>query len=142
MNNMSLLRDNFFRDVMGDWVVPSVAIRPLHGRPLPDAFPVDLREDKESYFLEAELPGLSKDDIKIDIETKQVGISAEIKQCDRHLEDEKLVQRERYFGSVSRWVSMPSEIDTARASASYKDGVLSLVLPKQRTSSTKRLLIG
>lgn len=141
MNSLVKLRENLMRDFFNDWMTPGVVIRPLHGRPLPEEFPVELREDDQNYVLEAEIPGLKKDDIEINIDGTTVSISAEVKQCDRKMENERMVQSERYYGAITRRFTLPSEIDSQRCDAKYQDGILSLVLPKKTSTAAKRIAV-
>lgn len=87
------------------------------------------------------MPGLKKEDIQVDIDRAQVTISAEIKQCDRKVDNEKLVQSERYYGAVSRRFLLQSEVDSASCQASYQDGLLTLTLPKKASSAAKRIAV-
>lgn len=141
MNNLTKIREDLMRNMFSDWASPGVLIRPLHGRPLPEDFAVDIREDAQAYTLEAEMPGLKKEDIQIDIDGAQVSIKAEVRQHDEKVENEKAVQSERYYGSVARSFVFQSEIDSANSLASYRDGILSLTLPKKSSSAAKRLAV-
>lgn len=141
MNNLTKIRDDFMRNMFSDWTSPSVLIRPLHGRPLPEDFAVDIKEDDQVYMLEAEMPGLKKEDIQIDIDGAQVSIKAEVRQCDEKVENERVVQSERYYGSVARRFVFQSEIDSGNSQASYRDGLLSLTLPKKSSSAAKRIAV-
>ena len=140
-NNIRKIRDSLMRDFFNDWMTPGVVIRPLHGRGLPEDFAVEIREDDGSYLIDAEMPGLKKDDIQVDIDGGQVTISAEIKQADRKVENEKIVQSERYYGSVARRFSLPTDIDTSNCKANYQEGILSLTLPKQTVSAGRRIAV-
>lgn len=141
MNSLVKLRENLMRDFFNEWTTPGVVIRPLHGRPLPEEFAVELREDDGRYVLEAEIPGLKKEDIQIEIDGPLVSIGAEVKQCDRKVENERLVQSERYYGAVTRRITLPSEVDSAHCEAVYQDGILTLVLPKKASAAAKRIAV-
>ena len=93
------------------------------------AFRTDVSDIGDAYKLEAELPGFKKEDISIDIKDERLTISAERKFEN---EDEKpnFVKRERYYGSYSRSFGLEG-INSDDIEASYVDGVLSLILPKQ-----------
>ena len=105
------------------------------------AFRTDVSDTGDAFRLEAELPGFSKDDIKIDIENDCLTISAE-----RKLEDEdkkkNFVKRERFYGSYSRSFDVTG-IDTDAIEASYNDGVLTLTMPKKKAEvpASRRLEI-
>jgi len=92
-------------------------------------FRTDVSDLGDSYRLEAELPGFSKDDINISIEDERMTISVERKQ-DNSEDKPNYLRRERFYGSYSRSFDL-SGIDTEKISASYNDGILSLELPKQ-----------
>ncbi|MGF6920593.1 Hsp20/alpha crystallin family protein [Paraburkholderia sp. 40] len=119
--------------------------RPLRGGaggevPLAD-IKVDVTESDTQYTVKAELPGVEKDDIDVKIDGNLVSISAKVERKQELKEGERVVRRERYSGAVSRSFSLQSEIDEATATAQYKDGVLSLTLPKKSASERKRLPI-
>jgi len=92
-------------------------------------FRTDVSDLGDSYRLEAELPGFSKDDINISIEDERMTISVERKQ-DNSEDKPNYLRRERFYGSYSRSFDL-SGIDAEKISASYNDGILSLELPKQ-----------
>ena len=80
---MSLLpsRTSLFDDLFHD-MASGFYIRPLHGDPLPSRITLDLRESDGGYLLQAELPGVAKEDIQIDVHGKLVTLKAEIRQHD------------------------------------------------------------
>lgn len=132
------LFDDFFRDFS-----PGFYVRPLHGDPLPppDQIRIDVKEGDKAYTVEAEVPGVGKDDIEISIDGNMVTLSAEVKQQDAQKRDDKLLRGERYYGAVSRAFSLPQEIDAAQAVAKYENGVLTLTLPKKQGSGAQRLRV-
>ncbi|MBC3929053.1 Hsp20/alpha crystallin family protein [Undibacterium sp. CY21W] len=121
--------DDFFRDLS-----PAFYVKPLHGDPLPSPaqIKIDVQENEGAYTVQAEVPGVPKDDIHVALDGNVVTLRAEIKQEDNSRKDDKVLRSERYFGEVSRSFQLPVEIDTASASAKYDNGVLSLTLPKKR----------
>jgi len=120
------LFDDFFKDV-----TPGFFIKPLHGDPLPQSIKVDVKENGDGYTLQAELPGVDKDDIHVTIDGAVVTLRAEVKQQDAQTADDKVLRSERYFGSVARSFQLPADIDDSRAKARYDAGVLTLTLPKK-----------
>ncbi len=131
------LFDDFFRDV-----APGFYVKPLHGDPLPSPaqIKVDVKESDGSYTVQAEVPGVSKEDIHISIDGNVVTVRAEVKQQDSSGKDEKVLRSERYFGAVSRSFQMPVDIDQTQAKAKYDNGVLTLTLPKKQTSGGAQTL--
>ncbi len=102
---------------------------------------MDVSEDEKAYLVHAEIPGVKKEDIHVNIDGNQVSISAEVKQEREVKENEKLLRSERYYGSVSRAFSLENEVDDESAEARYKDGVLELTLPKKKVASARKLVI-
>lgn len=133
-------RRSLIDELFGD-VNPGFFIRPLHGDGLPSQIKVEVKEDKDSYTVLAELPGLKKEDIHVSVDNKLLTISAEIQQEDKKTEDEKVIHSERYYGQVSRSIELQTEIDLSRAQAKYDQGILSMQLPKKTGSSTQRLTV-
>ncbi len=102
---------------------------------------LDVSEDEKNYLVRADIPGVKKEDIKVDIDGNRVSISAEIKSFKEEKKDEKVIHSERYEGQVYRSFTLDGAIDEAKAQANYKDGVLELTLPKSSNGKTKRLAI-
>ena len=132
------LFDDFFRDV-----APSFYVRPLHGDPLPSPaqIKIDVKESERAYTVQAELPGVPKDDIQVSLDGNVVTLRAEVKQQDAQTKDDKVLRSERYFGSGSRSVQLPQDIDQNESRAKYDNGVLTLTLPKKVGGKTQRLSI-
>jgi len=84
---------------------------------------------------------VKKDDIKVDIEGNLVSVSAEVKQEKEEKMGGKVVYSERAYGMASRSFTLPLEVDAQGAKAEYKDGLLSLVLPKKANGSARRVSI-
>lgn len=132
------LFDDFFRDF-----APGFSIRPLHGDPLPSPaqIKVDVKENDGGYTVQAEVPGVAKEDIQVSIEGNVVSLSAEVRQLDQEVKGERVLRSERYYGSVARSFQLPSDIDASQAKAKYDNGVLTLTLPKKQGSTAQRLSI-
>ena len=107
------------------------------------AFRTDIQENGDSYTLEAELPGFSKEDIHIDIDGDQLTIQAQ-RSTENEKKDEagSYLRRERYYGAYSRRFDL-SQIDADNIDASYENGVLKLEMPKRTavTPAARRLEI-
>ncbi|MBN1226646.1 MAG: Hsp20/alpha crystallin family protein [Deltaproteobacteria bacterium] len=104
-------------------------------------FPLmNITEDKNNYYIRAELPGLKADDIEISVTGDSLSISGE-----RNLpvEEEKAQyhRREMEQGKFSRIVSLPSQVDTGKAEANCADGILTVVLPKAEASKPKQITV-
>lgn len=103
---------------------------------------VDVTEKDGTYTVRADLPGVKKDDINVRIDGNIVQIDAEVKQ-EKDTKDNggKVLRSERYYGAVSRAFSVAQDVDEAKATAKYADGVLTLELPKKATTAAKRLTV-
>ena len=133
------LFDDFFRDV-----APGFYIKPLHGDalPTPAQIKVDVKETGDAYTVQAEIPGVPKEDIQVAVDGNVVSLRAEIRQQDSTGQDEKTLRSERYYGAVSRSFQLASDIDQTQAKAKYDNGVLTLTLPKKAAmSGAQRLTI-
>lgn len=107
-------------------------------------FPIDLTENDTSYMLWANLPGVKKEDVSVQIAGNELLLSAEIKQekvVDQGQGKETFLLNERPTGTLSRRVQFAAEIDDAKAAAEYRDGVLMLTLPKKESAQVRRLTI-
>ena len=102
---------------------------------------IDVKEQDKTYLVHAEMPGISKEDIHVSIDGPVVSITAERKQEKDVKEGERVLRIERYFGKVSRSFQLGQDIDDAKASAKFTDGVLELTLPKKAATQSKRLAI-
>jgi HSP20 family protein len=102
---------------------------------------VDVNESDKEYTVKAEIPGLSKDDIRVAIEGNQVSISAEVKKEKEEKEGEKVLHSERYYGTLYRSFVLPTDVDQSKSDAKYVNGVLELTLPKKAGGAAKQLEI-
>jgi len=125
------LVDDFFR---GFLVRPGVE-SPARG------MKVDVAEINGDYKVVAELPGVKKEDIKVNIDGDEVSITAETRSEKEAKDGERVLHSERYVGKVARAFRLAEEIDESRASAKYSDGVLELTLPKKAAPAAKQLAI-
>ena len=89
----------------------------------------DIREDENSYLLEVDLPGYSKDDIKIDITDGYLTINAKVEK-ENNDDKKNYVRRERFTGEVSRSFYVGDDIKEDEVKANFKNGILTLEVPK------------
>ena len=132
-----------FGDVFDD-LLKGFFVRPMayEGQPAaPGRIKIDVSEKDGAYVVHAEIPGVKKEDIQVNIDGDQVSISAEARAENEVKEEERVLHRERYYGKVARAFRLGTDIDQSGASAKYADGVLQLVLPKKSAVAAKRLSI-
>ena len=100
----------------------------------------DLKETDEHYFLSLDIPGLSKDDIHIEMKENQLLVAGERKEEKSEKQGQRHVS-ERYHGKFSRIFTLPTTVDSDKIEANYKDGVLQIALPKQASAKPRRIEI-
>jgi len=102
---------------------------------------IDVNENNGEYRVLAEVPGVKKEEIQVDIDGDVVTVSAETRAEKDVKEGERVIHSERSYGKISRSFRLGQEVDQAKASAKYNDGILELVLPKKAAASAKRISI-
>ncbi len=105
------------------------------------AIKLDVKELENAYIVHAEMPGIRKEDIHVNIDGPTVAITAERKQEKEVKDGERVLRTERYFGKVARSFQLGQDIDDTNAGAKFVDGVLELTLPKKLATQAKRLVI-
>lgn len=99
---------------------------------------VDIAEHENEYQVRVELPGVNKDDVKITLESNILTIRGE-KKLDKEEKDENMHRRERVYGSFQRSFTLPTTVAEQDINATYKDGVLLIVLPKAEEAKPKQI---
>jgi len=102
----------------------------------------DIYEEGGDVVLKAEIPGMKKDEIHVDINEKAITISGE-KKKEEKVEKKDYVRLERSYGSFARTFALPAEVQTEKARATFKDGVLEVRVPKtaEAASRTRKVAI-
>ncbi len=134
----SLTRMDPFESLVRDFM-PSTYRSMLRSVSEP-AMPIEVQEMDKSFLLTVELPGVKKEDIDINITGNQVTINAEARQ-EKTASGAKEWCNERWYGSFSRTIHLPLEIEEQGAEATYADGLLHLTLPKKASSVARKLEI-
>ncbi len=98
---------------------------------------VNIQEDEKQFLLELAVPGLKKDDFKIDLENQVLTISSEIKEETEETEN-NYTRREFVYTSFSRSFTLPKSIVAEKIKADYKDGILKISLPKNKETKLSR----
>lgn len=113
----------------------------LSGEPMGD-IRVDIDEEDKAYKVSAELPGVKKEDLNVEIDGNRVSISAEVrKEREEKGEKGRTIMRETYRGSAMRSFSLAHDIDEANVTAKLEDGILQLTLPKREGARNRRIAI-
>lgn len=104
-------------------------------------FPLtNITEDKDHFYVRAELPGIKANDIDISVTGDSLSISGERKISEEN-KQVKYHRREREAGTFRRMIKLPTQIDTAKVEAKSTDGVLTIILPKTEAVKPKQITI-
>jgi HSP20 family protein len=98
---------------------------------------VDVYQDKDQFTVVAEVPGMKKEELEISLNGDTLTISGERKTEEK--EDDHRFRSERFFGRFQRSLTLPSAVNTEKAKATYKEGVLEVVLPKAEEAKPKQI---
>jgi HSP20 family protein len=101
---------------------------------------VDIYETGENQVLKAELPGINPDDIEVRVEDNTLYLKGE-RKFEKEMKEENLHQVERLHGTFTRSFVLPRSVDSAKVSAEYKNGILTLTLPKREEAKPKTIKI-
>ena len=111
----------------------------MEGARTPVTIKMDVAETEDGYLIHAELPGVKKENINVEIEGNEVTITAEVKREWERKEGDKMLRSERYYGNVYRGFTLPHELDEAKSVAKYDGGVLQLTLVKKAGIAGRKL---
>ena len=113
----------------------------LHELPAEPTMKVDVAETDSNFIVKADLPGVKKDDIAIEVKGDQVSITAEVKRESEEKKGDTLVHSERYYGKQFRSFTLGTEIDRNKVAAKFADGVLELTLPKKAAAASRKIQV-
>lgn len=134
-DQMDKLFEDFFGRRFGHWW-PSVRwpeTRLFETEVAPSA---DIFEEKDDIVVKAELPGMGKDEINVNVTDNTITISGE-KKKEEKVKKKDYYRFERSFGSFSRTFSLPTDIQTEKVAAIFKDGILEIRMPKTEEAKKK-----
>lgn len=97
---------------------------------------VNISEDKDGFRIDVAAPGLTKEDFKVELNNNVLTISSE-KKNENEEKEEKIVRREFSYSCFRRSFAMPQSIDAEKISATHKDGILSVIVPKREEAKEK-----
>lgn len=105
----------------------------------PDWAPVvDITEDEHAYILQAELPGVKKEDVTVQLENGTLTVSGD-RQFNREEKSRKVHRIERFYGTFSRSFDLPEDVNPDKVNASFQDGVLTVTVAKSEAAKPKRI---
>jgi HSP20 family protein len=132
MVNMQDEMNRLFDDFIG-----RAPLRGVEGRWVPA---VDISENEDSLFVDVEIPGMKKEDIKVSLEHNVLSLKGEKKQ-EKEVKEENYHRWERRYGSFARSFELPMPVQADKIKAAYKHGVLHVELPKAEEVKPKEIPI-
>ena len=113
----------------------------LEGARTPVMIKMDVTETDDGYRVHAEMPGVKKEDVNVEIEGNRVTISGETRREKETKDGDKMLRSERYFGNVYRAFTLPAELNETLSEAKFADGILELKLMKKVPVVGKKLMV-
>jgi HSP20 family protein len=101
---------------------------------------VDMFDDDDKIVIKAELPGMDKKDISVDIENRVLTLSGE-RNYDNEVKEDNYYRRERAYGRFKRAFNLPADVDSDQIKADFKDGVLKVEIPKPEEQKPKQITV-
>jgi len=101
---------------------------------------VDIYENADGLVLKAELPGVNPDEVEIRVEDNTLYLKGE-RKFEKEVKEQNYHRVERSYGTFTRTFSLPNSVDADKVSANYKDGVLTLTMPKKEEAKPKTIKI-
>jgi HSP20 family protein len=98
----------------------------------------DVFEDKDNVYVRAELAGMRKEDIDLSLHNGSLSISGE-RKADEKIKEAEVYRAERFFGRFQRTITLPTPVAADKIKAQYKDGILSVSLPKAEEAKPKHI---
>lgn len=118
------------------------SLRNLKDRNIPGLFipEIELAEDANQYVVKAELPGMKKEDVQITLQGSTLVMKGEKKE-EKEKKDKNFYHSERRYGAFERAVELATEVDFNKVKASFKEGVLEVVIPKSEQAKPKEIQV-
>ena len=130
--------EDFFNQVQRNFLGRQLPASPNEPSQLVWAPVVDIAETPKVYILRAELPGIPEEAVKITVEDGVLTLTGE-RRVEKEDKNEKLHRVERAYGSFTRSFALPSDVEDGRIQADYKDGILSIRLPRTAEKKPKAI---
>jgi len=100
---------------------------------------LDVYQDKDNFYVSAELPGMKKEEIEISLHDGMLSITGERTREEKTGKEPETFRSERFFGRFHRTITLPGLVDSTKVQATYKDGILYVTLPKAEEAKPKQI---
>lgn len=131
--------DQIFESMMPAFFRP-VRMNELTGEGLANKPSIDIIDREHDILVKAEVPGVKKEDLNIEVQGNQLFLSGK-HEDESEQEKGNYLYRERRFGSFTRSIQLPEEVDSNKVKASCQDGILEITLPKAETARRKKISV-
>ena len=101
---------------------------------------VDLVEEKDTFIVKADLPGIKKEELDIKVEGRVLTLKGERKE-EKETKEKNYYASERFYGVFTRMIELPTDVKADQVKAAYKDGVLEITLPKTEGAKAKQVTV-
>ena len=132
--------DKYFDEVFDDFFSPFFMTGNTAQASQSHGLKVDIYQKDDAVIIDAELPGVEKDDIYVDVKGKNVTLGGE-RKSETEIKDEDCYRRERRYGKFERTFSMPFEVNSDAVKATFKNGILKLEIAKPEEQVVKKIAI-
>ena len=140
LQSRSNVGNSFFDDLFGDFFGPMIMTHTPAAKTGHLNLQVDIYEKEDNIIINADLPGIAKEDISVDVKGKSVTIGAE-RKSDEEIQEDNCYRRERKYGKFERTFNLPFEASSDSVKANYQNGVLKLEIPKPEEQVAKKITI-
>jgi HSP20 family protein len=101
---------------------------------------IDMYEKEGSYIVKAEIPGMKEEDIDVSISGDRLAIKGE-KKTEQEVNEDNYYRRERSYGSFTRYLDLPPDVEPENIEASYENGILEITVPKSSEVKAKKIKV-
>lgn len=130
----------FFDTVLDDFFSPFAMTHNVADAHTATSLKVDIYEKDDTLFIDAEFPGIAKEDIFVDVKGRLITLGGERKN-DQEISEENSYRRERRYGKFERTFTLPFEVKSENVNASYDNGILKLQISKPEEEVTRKITI-
>ena len=135
----SNLWDENFGNLFENFIRPAPWVEEASSQDLTPA--IDITEREDLYMVHADLPGVKKEDIDINLENGVLTITAETRREREEKSGDRIIRQERSYGKYVRSLRLGTQVDETKVKATFKDGVLELELPKAEAVKPKKIAV-
>ena len=135
MNDLRYRVNRMFSDLFTPTVFENQDLQRRNWNPA-----VDITDNDDSIVIKAELPGVEKKDIHIDVKDRYLTLRGE-RSTDEEVKDEQVVRRERFYGRFQRIFTLPEAVDVDKIKARHADGLLKIEIPKPATAKPRQITV-